>query len=65
MVSAWQDYVRQLREKMSAEDVETLRCEIVDQAREVAHASAGLLGFGDRVSPAERAALAQLEQAFD
>jgi len=64
MVSAWQDCVRQLREKISAEDVETLRREILDQAGEVARASAGLLGFGDRVSAAERAVLAQLEQAF-
>lgn len=65
MVSAWQDYVRQLRETMSAEDVETLRREILDRAGEVARASGGLLGFGDRVSPAEQTALKQLEQAFD
>jgi len=65
MVSAWQDYVRQLREKMSAEDVATLRREILDRAGEVARASGGLLGFGNRVSAAEQTALAQLEQAFD
>jgi hypothetical protein len=64
MVAAWQDYIKQLREMMSAEDLETLRLEILNRAGEVARASGGLLGFGDRVSPAEQAVLAQLEQAF-
>jgi hypothetical protein len=31
----------------------------------VARASGGVLGFGERVSPAEQAVLAQLAQAFD
>jgi hypothetical protein len=41
-----------------------LRREILDRAGEVARVSGGLLGFGKRVSPAEQAVLAQLEQAF-
>ena len=64
IVAAWRDYVRQLRETMAAEDLETLRREIVDRAGEVARASGGLLGFGETVSPAERAVLAEVEQAF-
>ena len=64
MLAAWRDYISQLRERMAAADLETLRREIVDRAGEVARASGGILGFGERVSPAEQAVLAQLEQAF-
>lgn len=65
LVAAWRDYIEQLRERMAAEDLETLRRDILDRAFQVARASGGLLGFGERVSPAERAVLAELEQAFD
>lgn len=64
MVAAWRDYIAQLRDRMSAEDFGALRCEILERAGEVARASGGVLGFGDRVSPAEQAVLAQLQQAF-
>lgn len=64
MFAAWRDYIKQLREQMAAADLETLRREIVDRAGEVARASGGILGIGPRVSPAEQAVLAQLEQAF-
>jgi len=64
MVAAWRDYIKQLRDMMSVEDLETLRREILERAGEVARASGGVLGFGERVSPAEQAVLAQLAQAF-
>jgi hypothetical protein len=64
MVAAWRDYIRHLSERMAAEDLAALRREILDRAGEVARVSGGLLGFGKRVSPAEQAVLAQLEQAF-
>lgn len=64
VVAAWQDSIKQSRETMAADDVETLRREILDRAGEVARASGGLLGFGERVSPAEQAVLAELEQAL-
>lgn len=64
MVAAWRDYIKQLRDMMSAEDLETLRREILERAGEVARASGGVLGFGARVSPAEQAVLTQLAQAF-
>jgi hypothetical protein len=44
--------------------LETLRREILERAGEVARASGGVLGFGERVSPAEQAVLTQLAQAF-
>lgn len=65
LVAAWQDFIKQSRETMAPEDVETLRREIMDRAGEVARARGGLLGFGERISPAEQAVLAELENAFD
>jgi hypothetical protein len=41
-----------------------LRREILERAGDVARASGGLLGFGEKVSPAEQAVLAKLEHAF-
>jgi hypothetical protein len=64
MIAAWRDYIKHLRESMAAEDVEALRREILDRAGEIARASGGLLGFGERISPAERVVLARLEEAF-
>jgi len=64
MVAAWRDYIKHLRERMAATDLEALRREILDHAGEVARASGGLLGFGEKVSPAEEAVLAELEEAL-
>lgn len=65
LIAAWQDSVKQLRQRLAPEDLETLRREILDRAGEVARASGSLLGFGVRVSPAEQAVLAEIEKAFD
>lgn len=64
LFAAWQAFMEQLRKSMSAEDLATLRRDILGRAVEVARASGGLLGFGERVSPAERAVLADIEQIF-
>ena len=61
---AWQDSIKQLRETMAGEDFETLRREILERAGDVARASGGLLGFGEKVSPTEQAVLAELQHAF-
>jgi len=65
VVAAWKDFIKQLRETMAAEDLKALRREILTRAGEVARASGGLFGFGERVSPVEQAVLAELEHAFD
>jgi len=64
VVAAWQDSIKHVRETMAAEDLEALRRKILERAGEVARASGGLLGFGEKVSPAEQAVLAELELAF-
>ena len=50
--------------EVAVEDFETLRREILERAGDVARASGGLLGFGEKVSPTEQAVLAELERAF-
>ena len=50
--------------EVAAEDFETLRREILERAGDVARASGGLLGFGEKISPTEQAVLAELQHAF-
>ena len=50
--------------EVAGEDFETLRREILERAGDVARASGGLLGFGEKVSPTEQAVLAELQHAF-
>lgn len=64
MLEAWKHYIEELRGQLKPDEAEELRHELLDRAQSVAQAAGGFLGFGDKTSPAERAILAQLEQAF-
>jgi hypothetical protein len=64
MLDAWKGYVRELRRQLDEKQTEELRHELLDRAQNVARAAGGFLGFGDKMSPAERTALADLEEAF-
>ncbi len=59
----WVKYISALRRKMSQEDVATLRQEITSRAASIAEASGGMMGIG-RTSPAEKATLKKIEEAF-
>ncbi len=65
MLDTWKNYIRELRQQMDSQEAENLRHELLDRAQRVAQAAGGFLGFGDKMSPAERAMLDQLQQAFD
>lgn len=65
LFAAWKGYVAALSPTLDAHARETLKAEVLGRARAVAEAAGGFLGFGSRVSEAERAALAGLEGAFD
>jgi hypothetical protein len=60
----WSDYVRELVALMKPEDRALLKATVLGRARVVAEASGGFLGVAWRVSEAEEASLARLEQAF-
>jgi hypothetical protein len=64
MLDAWKQYVQDLRRRLDGKEAEELRGELLDRAGSVARAAGGFLGFGDKMSPAERAVLADLETAF-
>lgn len=64
MLQAWKHYVNALCQQLDRQEIEKLQHEVLDRARTVARAAGGFLGFGDKMSPAERAVLEELEQAF-
>lgn len=64
MLEAWKQYVQDLRRRMDSKEAEQLRRQLLDRAQSVARAAGGFLGFGDKMSAAERSMLAELEQAF-
>ena len=49
---------------MDAKEAEELRHELLDRTYSVARAAGGFLGFGDKMSAAERSMLAKLEEVF-
>jgi hypothetical protein len=63
MMEAWTHYVRGISEKMSAQEREEFKKELIAKARRVAEASGGMLGVG-AVSVEEKAILSEMEKAF-
>jgi hypothetical protein len=64
LLTAWIQLVRDIRDRLGAEEAVRLKASLLDQARAVAGASGGILGLGAKVSSAEAAMLARLESAF-
>ena len=64
LLAAWNGYIAALSPTLGAHARETLKAEMLGRARAVAEAAGGLLGLGPRISDAERAVLAGLEDAF-
>jgi hypothetical protein len=64
LLTAWIQLVRDIRDRLGAEEAARLKSSLLDQARAVAGASGGVLGLGAKVSSAEAAMLARLESAF-
>jgi hypothetical protein len=63
MVDAWKHYVEGLCKKLSPPEIEELKHDLLDRAREVAQAAGGFLGM-KKISSAEEAVLKDLQQAF-
>lgn len=61
---AWFMWARALRDRLDPAERRKLREGLVTRARTVAEASGGFLGLGKRVSAAEQAILAKIEEAF-
>jgi hypothetical protein len=63
-VAAWKEYVRALCATLDVETKNKLKSGVLGRAEGVAQAAGGILGFGKKVSPSERACLDELAAAF-
>jgi len=63
LMEAWEHYIQALCEQLSPEERQSLKEEVLTDARTIANAAGGFLGFG-ALSPEEQKVLDQLEAAF-
>ncbi len=64
LVEAWKNYVSALSDTLEPKARESLRDQVIGRARDVAEATGGFLGLGNRISKSEERILAELEMAF-
>ena len=64
LLEAWEHYIQDLCQRLNKHEIEELRRELLEHARDVAAAAGGFLGFGNKISAVERAVLDRLDQAF-
>ena len=64
LIDAWKHYVRAPCQRLERKEIEGLKHDLLDRARDVAQAAGGFLGLGSKISAAEQAVLDELEQAF-
>jgi hypothetical protein len=64
LLEAWALYTKGLCSKLGEDQVAILKIEILGHARQVAEASGGLLGLGQKTSAKENEMLQELEKAF-
>ncbi|MEE9603285.1 MAG: hypothetical protein V3V75_08275 [Thermoguttaceae bacterium] len=65
LLAAWKDYMSAISQTLDETAGSVLKEEILGRARDIASATGGLLGFGNKVSDSEQAVLSELEQALD
>jgi hypothetical protein len=64
LLEAWTHYVQDLCSRINEQKRNNLKAFLIDHARQVAQASGGILGLGDKISKAEDAVLDKLSAAF-
>jgi hypothetical protein len=64
LLEAWMHYVQGLCEQLSPEEIKTLKEDLVGHTRNIAMASGGFLGLGNKISKSEEDILKKLEGAF-
>lgn len=63
LMEAWTHYIQALCQQLSSEERQSLKKEVLTDARTIANAAGGFLGFGT-LSPEEQEVLNRLEAAF-
>jgi hypothetical protein len=64
LLEAWKHYIAALCRQLSPKEIEELKHDLLDGARDVARAAGGLLGLGKKISAKEQAALDELARVF-
>lgn len=64
LLAVWKGYVATLSQTLGQSAKDALKADLLGRARAVAETAGGLLGFGNKVSKTEQAALDELEEAF-
>jgi hypothetical protein len=65
MLDAWIHYVQGLCENLTTQEIQVLKKDLVEHTRQIARASGGFLGLGNKISKAEKEMLTKLESAFE
>ena len=64
LLEAWEHYIGHLCERLMPLERKALKKELMEQTAAIAEASGGILGLGNKVSPAERKMLDRLAASF-
>lgn len=64
LIALWEDYVQGLRAELPDAAMAAIRDEVLKRSRQVAAATRGLFGLGDKINKAERKSIARMEKAL-
>jgi len=65
LLEAWRHYIKGLCAELSQHQKTALKNDFIGHARQVAEATGGFLGLGNKISKPEKEILEKLESAFD
>jgi hypothetical protein len=65
LLTGWTYYIQGLCERLSPEEKQGLKNELMTYTRSIAEASGGFLGLGNKISTAEAEMLKKMEAAFE
>jgi hypothetical protein len=65
LLEAWKHYVKGLCGELTQHQKNALKKDLIGHARQVAEATGGILGLGNKISKPEQKMLDKLESAFD
>jgi hypothetical protein len=65
LLEAWKHYIKGLCGELTQHQKNALKKDLIGHARQVAEATGGILGFGNKISKPEQKMLNKLESAFD
>ncbi len=65
LLDAWTHYIQGLCANLNKGQIASLRTDLIGHARDIAKASGGFLGLGNKISKTEQAMIDRLKAAFD